>query len=54
MENEKVRVDLPSKIYLTLSDSIYSECYCNYDEAKWFSFNNKINPHQLLTDADNL
>lgn len=43
MENEKVRVDLPSKIYLTLSDSIYSECYCNYDEAKWFSFNNKIN-----------
>ena len=43
MENEKVRVDLPSKIYLTLSYNVYSECYCNFDDAKWFSFNNFIN-----------
>ena len=43
MEKEKVRVDLPSRIYVTLSDDVYEECYCNFNEIKWFSFNNFIN-----------
>lgn len=43
MNDEKIRVDLPSKIYVTLSNNVYNECYCNFDEAKWFSFNNFIN-----------
>ena len=43
MDNEKTRVDLPSKIYVTLSNNVYDECYCNFDEAKWISFNNFIN-----------
>ena len=43
MENEKIRVDLPSKIYVTLSENVYDEIYCNFEETKWFSFNNFIN-----------
>ena len=43
MEDKKVRVDLPSKIYVTLSENVYDECYCNFEETKWFSFNNFIN-----------
>lgn len=43
MHTEKIKVDLPSKIHLTLSEQVYDECYCNFDEAKWFSFNHFIN-----------
>jgi|GEM_PF-1289441 len=43
MDNEKIRVDLPSKIHVTLSNYAYNEYYCNFDEAKWFIFNNAVN-----------
>lgn len=43
MQNVKVRIDLPSKIYLTLSKTVHDDCYCNFDESKWYCFNHFIN-----------
>lgn len=38
-----VGIKLPSGCNVVLSKKIYDECYCNFDELKWFSFNNFIN-----------
>ena len=43
MEDAKIKVDMPSSLHVTLSQSVYDECYCNFNETKWRSFNNFLN-----------
>ena len=40
---EQVKVQMPSSLHVRLTQSVYDECYCNFDEVKWFSFNNFMN-----------
>lgn len=40
---EKVRIKLPSGCNVDLSQDVYDECYCNFNESKYFTFNNIIN-----------
>lgn len=40
---KKVKVDLPSGIHVTLSEQVCNDCYDNFTESQWFSFNNFIN-----------
>ena len=43
MDNQQIKVKLPSSLNVRLSQSVYDECYCNFDEPQWFSFNNFMN-----------
>lgn len=43
MNDQQVKIKLPSSLNVVLSQSIYDECYCNFDDAKYFSFNNFLN-----------
>ena len=43
MKEQEIKVDMPSSINVKLSQSVYDECFCNYNETKWFSFNNFMN-----------
>lgn len=43
MQNENVRVRLPSNCNVDLSKSVYEECYCNFTERQFSLFNNIIN-----------
>ena len=40
---ENVRIKLLSGTNVDLSEKVYDECYCNFDETKYFSFSNIIN-----------
>lgn len=41
--NENVRIRLLSGCNVDMSEKVHDECYCNFDETKYFSFSNIIN-----------
>ena len=44
MENNKnVRIRLLSGCNVDMTEKVHDECYCNFDESKYFSFSNIIN-----------
>lgn len=43
MGEQQVKVEMPSSLHVRLTQSVYDECYCNFDEIKWLSFNNFMN-----------
>lgn len=43
MSNEKVRIKLLSGCNVDLSIKVHDDCYCNFDEMKYFCFSNIIN-----------
>ena len=40
---EQVKVEMPSSLHVRLTRLVYDECYCNFNESKWFCFNNFMN-----------
>lgn len=46
--NEKVRIKLLSGLNVDLSAKVHDECYCNFDEAKYFTFSNIMNSGQYF------
>ena len=40
---EQIKVEMPSSLHVRLTKSVYEECYCNFNENQWFSFNNFMN-----------
>ena len=42
-KEEIVSVKLPSGLNVQLTEEIYDKCFCDFDEMKYFSFNNFIN-----------
>ena len=45
---EKARIRLESGLNVDLSVKVHDECYCNFDEAKYFSFSNALNSSQYF------
>ena len=44
MNKEKiVYIKLPSGLNVSLTEEKYKECYCDFDEYKYFAFNNAMN-----------
>lgn len=48
MDSQKVRVRLPSGQNVDLSENVYEQYYCSFDEKEFFNFSNAMNAEQYF------